>query len=400
MIILDTSILRSFSPESSSADLLRAIRALEAEQVAVPWMVLEELTAQQAIKYREKYDAAAQAVEALRQVYPLPLEVPLGPCEADEVRIHWRNKWREVVDEVKTSEQVLREAAVREANNLAPCKTAKGFKTGFRDAAIWLSAVEYAREHPDVTVYFVSANTNDFGKGAPYPSPMDEDLAGLEGRFVHLISMDEVADQFTEPATPDEALAVRILTSRNVTEAVFQAAHETLALPLDGSFPCTVSTGLAGENAVVPAVGWSTSKVRFGEIESMQAYRIGDHEWYTAVVRWSLGGAVLADVQGKASTWGGCAWTTSVLFTPSIDEPRLTVLRDDTPRALSDDEFKALEMPISQPTPIEKAVQELARAASLAVTLPGFQGVSRAYEGAILRKTQGRQIRLGDTSAG
>ncbi|MFD5522509.1 hypothetical protein [Streptomyces sp. NPDC127066] len=52
---------------------------------------------------------------------------------------------------IPTSETALREAAFREANGLAPCKIQDGgrsAKTGFRDAAIWLSTIEYAREHP------------------------------------------------------------------------------------------------------------------------------------------------------------------------------------------------------------------------------------------------------------
>ncbi|MFF0734107.1 PIN domain-containing protein [Streptomyces chartreusis] len=171
MIILDTSILRSFSPESSSADLLRTIRAVGAEQVAVPWMVVEELAAQQAIKHREKHEAAAQALESLRQATPWPLGMELPPRDLKAVRGHWRAKWGAVVDTIPTSEEALREAAFREANCLPPCKTSKGEKTGSRDAAIWLSAVEYAHQFPDVTVYFVSANTRDFGAGPPTPPP-------------------------------------------------------------------------------------------------------------------------------------------------------------------------------------------------------------------------------------
>jgi hypothetical protein len=54
----------SISGTPASASKVKRIRALEAEHVALPLMVLEELSAQRAIKYREIYDAA-QAVEAL-----------------------------------------------------------------------------------------------------------------------------------------------------------------------------------------------------------------------------------------------------------------------------------------------------------------------------------------------
>ncbi|MFB6680188.1 hypothetical protein ACFCWG_48970 [Streptomyces sp. NPDC056390] len=80
MIILDTNTLWGLSPEDSSADLLRAIRAAVGEKVAVPWVVMEELAAQQAIKYQEQHQRAAAAVEALREVTPGGLDVPSRPA--------------------------------------------------------------------------------------------------------------------------------------------------------------------------------------------------------------------------------------------------------------------------------------------------------------------------------
>ncbi|MFI9248165.1 hypothetical protein ACIGXF_37675 [Streptomyces sp. NPDC053086] len=69
---------------------------------------------------------------------------------------------------------------------------------GARDAAIWLTAIEYAREHPDEKVYFVSKNTKDFGDGTAYPYPMNEDVAGFGERFVLLfrVKFERVAESF------------------------------------------------------------------------------------------------------------------------------------------------------------------------------------------------------------
>lgn len=53
MIILDTSILRGLGLKSSTAELLRAIRESGVQRISVPWMVLEELAAQQVLKYTE-----------------------------------------------------------------------------------------------------------------------------------------------------------------------------------------------------------------------------------------------------------------------------------------------------------------------------------------------------------
>jgi predicted ribonuclease YlaK len=84
LIILDTNILWNQTPEGGSSDLLRAIRAFAGERVAIPWMVMEELAAQQAIKYQNQCKRAADAVQALREATPLSVDLPHGPCEPDE----------------------------------------------------------------------------------------------------------------------------------------------------------------------------------------------------------------------------------------------------------------------------------------------------------------------------
>ncbi|MEU0414387.1 PIN domain-containing protein [Streptomyces griseorubiginosus] len=409
MIILDTSILRTFNPDSSSADLLRAIRTLDAERVAAPWTVLTELCAQQAIKYREQYEKAAQAVETLRNTTPWPLEVPLGPCDEDAFRDHWRSKWLEVVEEIPTSAEAVLQGIFRESNNLPPCRTVKGLKIGARDASIWLSAVGYAREHPAETVYFVSANTTDFGNGAPYPSPMSEDLVGLEGRFVHVTSMDEVAARFAEPTTIDEDYAVAMLRSPAFLDEVRRASREDLALPRNGSFSCTIAAGLGGERVVIPADGWITNKAAFGAVENLRAYRIGDNTWCTATVRWHLVGAVLTHLRLDEGVMaaGACSWTTSVLFTPRGAESRLTILRDDTPLVVSAEELDAadLDLPVRMLdagiTPVQATIEDLRRAIAAeeaVVNMSRVRGIPRAYEGAAMRRAVGRQARLGDIS--
>ncbi|MGW5336790.1 PIN domain-containing protein [Streptomyces bauhiniae] len=411
MIILETSILRGFSPESSIADLLRAIRTLDAERVGAPWTVLTELCAQQAIKYRDQYEKAAEAVESLLNTTPWPLEVPLGPCDENAFREHWRSKWLEVVEEIPTSGEAVQQGIFREAHNLPPCRTVKGLKVGARDASIWLSAVEYAREHPDEIVYFVSANTNDFGDGAPYPFPMSEDLVGLESRFVHLTSMDEVAARFAEPTTTDEEYAVAMLGSPLFRDEVVRASRETLALPRDGSFSCTIAAGLGEERVIVPAVGWITTKALFGAVENMRTYRVGEHAWCTATVRWHLGGALLTEVSLPEGViaGGACNWTTSVLFMPRGAESRLTVLRADPPLPLSAEEFDAvnpstfaLEAPARGMKTAERAIADLRQAAATqaSVNLPRLQGIPRAYEGAAMRRAVDGQARPGDPSEG
>ncbi|MEU8810627.1 PIN domain-containing protein [Streptomyces violaceoruber] len=348
MIILDTCILWKFTPESSSGDLLRAIRATGTQRVGVPWMVMEELAAQQAVKYRAKYEAAAQAVESLSTGTPWNLVTSIGPCDEAAVRAHWREAWSAVVQEIETSNDALREAAFREANCLPPCKESKGIKTGSRDAAIWLSAVEYARKHPDETVYFASDNTKDFGDGSDYPPLLKKDLEGVGERFVHLTNLDQVVSHFTEPVATDMETVTEILGTPEVLKLIPPAAQVGGYLDPGGSFQCR-TTLTVSQSRVVSALSWFTVGAQLAEVESAQMYRVGDQEWCTAVVRWHLAGYVtvpspIDEPAHPSLSAAGCEWTATVLFRPDASDTRLTVLRAGLPEPLTVEDFG--ELPI------------------------------------------------------
>ncbi|MFJ3249138.1 PIN domain-containing protein [Streptomyces sp. NPDC086782] len=405
MIILDTSILRSFGPQSSSADLLRTIKTVGRERVGAPWMVMEELAAQQAIKYQELHERAAQALEALRHATPWGGDLPaqLSGCDTERAREHWRSAWGHLVEVIPTSDKALRQALFREANCLAPCRESKSQKIGSRDAAIWLSAVEYATEHPKETVYFVSANTKDFGDGTSFPHPMNKDVARLGNRFVLLTSMNDVAALFTEPAEVDKALVTEILKSEAVSQQVYEAADALLS---HRTYP--VFDGIAlmpdGTSLIRPVRVWLTESAHFGSVGEVQAYRIGDHEWCTASVDWHLVG--LAHTEFGAVS-AAVSWPTVVLFSLDRENPRPTVLREATPRPVSADVAEALDV-----TPIDATVVEGTLAAiradlrgeleQLSSSLSGGYPPKRYghYRNALLRQDQIRQLRMGETSTG
>jgi hypothetical protein len=357
LIILDTCILWTFTPESSSGDLLRAIRAIGAQRVGAPWMVTEELAAQQAIKYRKKREALVRAVDSLREETPWGLEVAIGECAEARVRDHWREKWSSVVEEIPTSAEDLREAAFREANCLPPCKEAKGGKTGFRDATIWLSAVTYAREHPDETVYFASNNTKDFGDGSNYPPLLRDDLAGLEDRFVHWTNLDQVVAHFTEPAPTDMGLVGEILGAPGVVKRLSAASLAGGHFAAPEGFQCRMALSRS-ESTVVSATDGIMTGALLDKVESAQMYRIGEQEWCTATATWQLAGYMTASPEAIHPTSlrlvpAGCEWTATVLFRPDLDDSRLTVLRADAPRPLSGEAFNELPLDLFERTEVE-----------------------------------------------
>ncbi|WP_055530601.1 PIN domain-containing protein [Streptomyces graminilatus] len=360
MIILDTNILRSIKLDSVSAELIRTIRTAEVESVGVPWVVLEELASHRAVPYREKHEAAAEALKNFRKATPWQTAALLPPLDLERYRQHWRLQYLEIVDEIPTSEYALREAAFRESNVLPPCKAIvinerDKVKTGGRDAAIWLAAVEYAREHPDETVYFVSKNTKDFGDGTAYPSLMAMDLDGLGERFVHLTSLGQVLQRFTVSAEVKEEEVRAILSDTESLKTISVEAARLMAVTKEkvwfGGGP-RISATMAflaedlgsGEFETVTTepvemLGWAeVPTVALGSVGELSAHRIGDHVWCAATVRWILSGPAVLQNTHRVEVVG-CAWETRVLASTTNTDSRLTILRSQAARALTTSEF-------------------------------------------------------------
>ncbi|SEO01308.1 PIN domain-containing protein [Actinacidiphila rubida] len=376
MIILDTNILHSFALDSVSTDLLQTFSRARVDTVAVPWVVLEELVSHRAVPYREKHQAAVDALERLRRATPDGHTTRIPPLDIEPFLRHWRRRYQEVVDVLPTSDTALREALFREANQLPPCKavtvTAGGdaVKTGGRDAAIWLTAVEYAREHPREKVYFVSKNWKDFGRGDAYPSPMSQDLRGLEDRFVHLTSLEELVDHFTTKAEVDEDDVRTVLSTPGGERAVSLRAWkvmgpgrkrrpgfrlQALTTPID-------ELDAEPDPSVTPTVdeswGWLFQPTAtLDSVREQKAYRIGDHQWCIATVRWFLSG-VAFNRQGLLRC--GTAWETRILFSPTQRGGSPTVLRYSPPQAPTFAEWATLP-PTYLPEDLDLHVAERAR---------------------------------------
>ncbi|MER7493405.1 PIN domain-containing protein [Streptomyces pharetrae] len=363
MIILDTSILFRTTLRHANADLIRTIRAAGVEEVAVPWTVMEELAAQKAIAYRDKHAAARAALDALQGDTPWRLPQNLPSLDLERVREHWRKEFAELVVVLPVSEGVLQESLFREANALAPCKRVsvkgqdKPEKVGARDVSIWLTAVEYARNHVDETVYFVSRNTNDFGDGSPgsYQYPMDRDVRDLGDRFVHYTSLDDVVKKFTDETEVNED-GLRAILVDNQTLIAHEAWEDMRFLPSTGDpmaanfMLCTVHPGLelsgepVGDGGRTVSLGWLMQPdAKLESVKDVSAYRIGDHVWCTATTRWLLSGtAALAQMRvSRAVT----AWEVRVLLNTTNPSSPLYILRTDQPQAVSQEEASMLSGP-------------------------------------------------------
>lgn len=71
MIIFDTNVLFGLSPDDPKSDLLLALRHSGQQQVAIPWMVLEELVAQRVLRHAEAHAEAVSAgeVDIVRAIF-------------------------------------------------------------------------------------------------------------------------------------------------------------------------------------------------------------------------------------------------------------------------------------------------------------------------------------------
>lgn len=341
MIIFDTNILRGVSRANPKFDVLRALKHSGVYSVGIPWMVLEELTARQALEYAASHERASTAVNDLNRKSPWDRDTPLPAFDFERAKEYWHDQYAEVLEILETSEKSAKETLAREAYCEKPAKTDPSKKGGARDVAIWLSVIDYLRENPTETVYFVSNNSRDFGDGTNYPSPMAEDLGEMESRLVILASFDEVISRFTEIIEADSDHVKELLTELVSDSSAW--VEQTVNTSLTGtSFDGTrFYAGYYFEASqwqnwvVMPA-----AVVR--NVGNASGHKIADAEWYTATVDWILAGFAVAAPQLLEALNASeipsvglaiCEWSTKVLLSTDEDQEP-TIVDFEQPRAL------------------------------------------------------------------
>ncbi|MBT3163070.1 DUF4935 domain-containing protein [Streptomyces sp. Vc74B-19] len=333
LIILDANIIKGTSLRGPVADVLRAIRAAGVERVATPWIAVEEIAAQQALSYAEKHQAAMDAVDALRKATPWEHVNHPKRWPAEHVRRHWRERYSSITEVLETSHTAYQQAMFRETNQIAPCKTVNSgtYKTGARDAAIWLTAVEYARAHEDDTVYFVS-NDSDMSENGKFLPEMQKDIAGMEHRFHLFTSLDGVVTQFAtevEASTED----VRELLDTEEGHATVLAATRTAARRYRIISGTPMPSAVNGDTRMLHggAPNWSPTAVALDKVLEVSGREVGGHHYFTAWVRWLLRDdrVIRGEVVERAY-----AWETRVLLSTAADQA-MTVLDFRRPGPIS-----------------------------------------------------------------
>jgi hypothetical protein len=365
LIILDANILKSTSLRSPAADMLRAIRAAKVERVAAPWIAMEEIAAQQVLSYQAKHEAVLEAVNTLRKATPWADIAHPRRFDDEHVRKHWRARYSEIVDVIETSASAYQIAMFRETNLLAPCKTVNSGKnkTGARDAAIWLTAVDYARKHPRETIYFVSNNTEDFGDGTSFPSPMDKDLRGLENRFFLFTSLDGVLKRFATEVSAEVDDVQALLGTEESHAMVLEAAKGASRRFRRVNGSLLSETGMCG--TLRSARGWDPQAVALDTVSEVSAREIDGHKWFTASVRWLLAedGHHVRRFDSGEHDRVAYAWLTRVMLSPTASDRGLTILDSKRPIPVSMDDIPNVPI-IVEPEELT-ALWEAARSGSL-----------------------------------
>ncbi|WP_331719588.1 PIN domain-containing protein [Streptomyces virginiae] len=333
MIILDANIIKGTSLRGPVADILRAIRAAGVERVATPWIAVEEIAAQQALIYKEKHQAAMDAVDALRKATPWEHVNHPRQWSADHVRRHWRDRYSSITEVLETSHAAYQQAMFRETNQIAPCKTVNSgsYKTGARDAAIWLTAVEYAKAHKDETIYFVS-NDSDMSEDGKFLPEMQKDIIGMEHRFHLFTSLDGVVTKFAtevEASTRDVRELLDTEENRQTVLAETRTAARRYRMVIGTPMPSAFNGD--GRRASGTTSNWFPSAVVLDKVLEVSGQEVGGHHWFTAWVRWLLRDdrVIHGEVHERAY-----AWETRVLLSTAADQA-MTVLDFRRPGPIS-----------------------------------------------------------------
>ncbi|MGW1928632.1 PIN domain-containing protein [Streptomyces sp. NPDC001919] len=321
MLIFDTNAVNEMDPHGAKADLLRLLGKAGID-VAVPWVVLEELTAHKLYDYQRSFDMMRRRHQELAELTP-NLAGAEPKFQGAEFAEYWRRQYRDIFTIIPTSHGALQQAVLREAACMKPAKVDKTKKSGGRDVAVWFSILEYLDQNPQKVVHFVSANTSDFGEPDQWPFPLDIDLEGKGGRISHLLNFESALEKFAQPAEAPEGIQDALTQRLSVDKAKKELGHELWVRHLRRLF------GWKGKSKPTSL----HAGISFSSMEPAECRKIGNSVYFWAKVSWQ----VFALPPGAISPVIA-SWDTSVLF-PEDEQGGISLLRSGSLAPISASEL-------------------------------------------------------------
>jgi hypothetical protein len=335
VIIFDSNILWA-GIDNEQFDVIRAIARTD-HRVCIPAVVHDELVAKKVIAHRAAHTSLVAAAKSFATDSPWITAPPTAPAyDEASARKHWKRVYAAVFEVIPTPPGVADEALAREAFCDKPAKPDAKKKGGARDAAIWLTVVDFLHTNPQAEVYFISNNTKDFGDGTAFPPQLEQDLGSARYRFTLLTSFEAAIEAVTKPADvpqADYAAVFEAPLASDDTKASVAAAATRDQRFRNGWSAVDLDNPGGTRYPQVHAHQWvGTPLAELIDVAKPTAYQIGEDTWYIATARWALAGLAAQGtfpVLGTPTlTMAGTVWRTRMLFSSIPDEVPVIIKSD------------------------------------------------------------------------
>jgi hypothetical protein len=286
MIVLDTNALRSFAHDGPQIAVLRKLSASRSQRLLIPEIVYEEYVAQRQREIDTAVKRLLSAYDDLKRLTPWPGSRPPHMVDSREIAETYHGGGLTAsFSVIEASPAAAVEAMSRETWRKAPAKTAsEGSGSGARDALVWLTLLEHARQE-DPPVYFISADKAAFGGSAGLHAVLTEEAtrAGVE-----VILLTKVEELFS-------ALATRIpdppdfdLTDADLKVRIREHLYHSLAI-----IDVASQFGLLRAEQGVMTWNWrDRPDICMDRILSLQSYRVEGTDFTVAKTRWEVTGVL------------------------------------------------------------------------------------------------------------
>ena len=217
--------------------------------VCLPEIVVEESVNARLEAAESAAEQLGNAINQASKLFELdPIYIP-NPAETAQL---WREELETRFKILELDPNDAKEALFREANRVPPAR--KG--SGGRDAAIWLTARRHQQDYAE-TMFFVSANTEDFG---------DKATPGLHSKLQAEVSDDYGPIEFFR--------SLDGLLDRLATKVDASVDSSTLELMADDLLEGILATGALGDL-------WSSeesanAEVKVATLKVVRSYSVDD----------------------------------------------------------------------------------------------------------------------------
>lgn len=237
-----------------------------------------EVAVAEAINLRR--DMATSAIDDLLSAHSrLSNLTELSPTyvpTAEDVARSYGDDLRERLEILPLAGEHAVEALKREASRMKPARGG----VGGRDSAIWLTVA--ALVHGGHTVYFITNNSRDFGKGSLDPE-LDAEIAGASGRLIYCRDANEflalIADKVESPSVTDADVAGVFVDSLRSQLIALVESVDSDAYTVERALEAVVSVANVRlkSSYVLESGGlaWTSGDVDFSDPSAMEPWSKG-----------------------------------------------------------------------------------------------------------------------------